>query len=801
MPGFWSPGIFRQNYSVKKLVSALPDPNYICEEKQIAGLVVSKLNTLAERPKHLRIILNLGPESVYEFTFRVPNDCLNIFLVKSKSKYAFTDELVIEFEASVEAIQEDLKQKLDYLDSLHIQTSEGLIKVDLPRRFKHKTLVLCQNWERPYFVDHTKGTDFVMAFLNKHIVDSFKPEDVVKQGFQEIIAMRRPELLRPFCSLDVQLSVYNTEQMSVQSLKQSLIAAIKALAPKRPIKMYDYSKFNLKEYSCLGLESVHLPVECPEKKQLALLVSKTPKTYDFAHVGQLTERRKKTIESLRHKGFSIHVIEHLWSIERDREIAKCSSLLNIHQSDAHKVFETCRCNRFIDIMPIYSEESEELPLKVKLIKDIVFFDLSILVPTMNSRQFVFNQLKTELERQIDEVSYKVQIIVDLDDGQKTIGQKRNDMLLKAKSQYCVFIDDDDIVSPEYLKSFEPMIADGSYDCSSFLGAYYLKNKFIKRIRHSLAITKWSETNEEYLRNTNHLNVLRTHIAKQIGFKNIRKGEDLDFSIRLAESKLLKKEFSNSTCLYYYVDFVKNIRNFCTYRPIRPFELIVDYRKPKILVKLPSRSRPHKLLDVLKKYIKFAGTDYNITYLISIDDDDASMTEPIKKQIRDLGPSVVLVSGISKSKIDACNRDMSEDIVNAHDILMLASDDMIPIKDSWASIVVQKFHDIWPAFDGVVHFNDGFTFDRLDTFCILGSAYYKQFNYFYYPEYKSLWCDNEFTLVAKQNKKYAYDSTVLFKHEHPANMRLKSDSLYDANEKYYESDKAIFDKRKTILKLY
>jgi hypothetical protein len=220
---------------------------------------------------------------------------------------------------------------------------------------------------------------------------------------------------------------------------------------------------------------------------------------------------------------------------------------------------------------------------------------------------------------------------------------------------------------------------------------------------------------------------------------------------------------------------------------------------KILVKLPSRSRPDKLYDVLTKYISMASSKQRVVnYLLSIDLDDTSFTETKKEKIRAL-PNVTLCEGLSKSKIDACNRDMTEKIINSHDILILASDDMVPIENEWAEIVIKKFLDFFPNLDGVIHFNDGFQGKALCTMNIMGREYYKKFGYFYHPDYFSFFCDNEYTEVAKQLNSYVYDPRVIFKHEHPSNSKGKRDALYLKNESFWKQDEKTYCERKKLTK--
>lgn len=215
---------------------------------------------------------------------------------------------------------------------------------------------------------------------------------------------------------------------------------------------------------------------------------------------------------------------------------------------------------------------------------------------------------------------------------------------------------------------------------------------------------------------------------------------------------------------------------------------------KILVKFPTRSRPELFLAALTKAIKFQQTK-NVTYLVSYDEDDKSMTNELIEVVSYEYPFVKFVKGSSKSKIHACNRDLNE--FNEHwDILVLLSDDMICNKVGWDSYLIKEMREHYSDTDGVLFHSDGYVNRKLNTMCILGRKYYERFNYIYHPSYKSFWCDNEFTDVANKLNKQTYFPMVLFKHEHPANnSKIVCDELYTKNNTVFKEDMLNYQNRR------
>ena len=121
-----------------------------------------------------------------------------------------------------------------------------------------------------------------------------------------------------------------------------------------------------------------------------------------------------------------------------------------------------------------------------------------------------------------------------------------------------------------------------------------------------------------------------------------------------------------------------------------------------------------------------------------------------------------VFDIGTSKISAINDHIEP---NLYDIIICASDDMTPQVYGWDEEIAKAMQEHYPKLDGCVHFNDGYTNGKLITFSILGRELYKHFGYIYHPDYKSLYCDNEFTQEVTRMDKVKYINKVIVKHEH------------------------------------
>lgn len=216
---------------------------------------------------------------------------------------------------------------------------------------------------------------------------------------------------------------------------------------------------------------------------------------------------------------------------------------------------------------------------------------------------------------------------------------------------------------------------------------------------------------------------------------------------------------------------------------------------KILVKYPTKIRKDKFFSTLDKYYSFANNIDNMFFIISLDYDDLSMNNDETFKKLNSYKNLNYYIGESKSKIDAVNRDV--DKYDEWDIILLASDDMIPQVKGYDDIIREKMKEHFPDTDGVLWFSDGFQKQAINTLCILGKKYYQRFNYIYYPEYKSCFSDNEFTEVANKLNRQVYFDEVIIKHEHPIWGYGDKDKIHTDNVVNWQYDTSVYNKRKSI----
>ena len=183
---------------------------------------------------------------------------------------------------------------------------------------------------------------------------------------------------------------------------------------------------------------------------------------------------------------------------------------------------------------------------------------------------------------------------------------------------------------------------------------------------------------------------------------------------------------------------------------------------RILYKFPSRERPNKFFDAVRN-IQANATNDDYLILGTFDINDSQMTTPEVKEALSSCPMLRSIYGTSNNKVHACNRDM--EFSGDWDIVVLMSDDQKFLVKGFDTIIIQKMLEHFPDLDGVLHFPDSHGKHELSVLSIMGRKYYERFNYLYHPDYVTMFCDNEFTEVARILNKYAFVPMKIYDHFH------------------------------------
>lgn len=183
------------------------------------------------------------------------------------------------------------------------------------------------------------------------------------------------------------------------------------------------------------------------------------------------------------------------------------------------------------------------------------FLLSILIPTMPSREGFLQRLMGVLEPQL---APDIELLVDSEIG-VSIGVKRQQMLEAAQGKYIAFIDDDDLISANYVALLREGMAK-DVDCCSLRGVITTDGYNPKPFHHSNVYTELDEVDGLYRRPPNHLNCIKREHALAAGFPDARFGEDSQYALRLMGLRVLKTQHEINEVVYRY-EYISNKPTF------------------------------------------------------------------------------------------------------------------------------------------------------------------------------------------------------------------------------------------------
>jgi glycosyltransferase involved in cell wall biosynthesis len=175
--------------------------------------------------------------------------------------------------------------------------------------------------------------------------------------------------------------------------------------------------------------------------------------------------------------------------------------------------------------------------------------LSILICAIPSRRKQFlSSLMDNLDQQIKTYKHSgfVQLVVLMDNKKMIVGEKRNFLLKCAKGDYVCFVDDDDRVSADYVRSLHEAIQIGP-DCVTFNSEVRINGKDLKICYFNGEQNKNHSTH--YERTPNHLCVVKREIATRYKFPERNFQEDDEYARRIYP--YLKKKVHIDKILYYY----------------------------------------------------------------------------------------------------------------------------------------------------------------------------------------------------------------------------------------------------------
>lgn len=142
----------------------------------------------------------------------------------------------------------------------------------------------------------------------------------------------------------------------------------------------------------------------------------------------------------------------------------------------------------------------------------------------------------------------VELRIKTCDYNLSLGENRYSMLEEAVGDYVSFVDDDDLVSPNYVSSILPLLGDVDY--VGFQLQLFIDGRAEKPTYHSLEYEEWYEDSEGFYRDISHLNPIKREIALQVPMSG-NLGEDSRWASGLRNKQLVKTEKYIDDIMYFY----------------------------------------------------------------------------------------------------------------------------------------------------------------------------------------------------------------------------------------------------------
>lgn len=213
---------------------------------------------------------------------------------------------------------------------------------------------------------------------------------------------------------------------------------------------------------------------------------------------------------------------------------------------------------------------------------------------------------------------------------------------------------------------------------------------------------------------------------------------------------------------------------------------------------PSRGRPEKSNSNSRKWVSTKGEGVDVEVIVSLDGDDKSDYDSIYFQeepqchpvYHPFESHVTLVYNYNKSVVEATNYAAKK---SKGEILIYLSDDF-DCPENWGPLVLKEFESVeGPCLLKVDDCLQPFNV-RVLTIPIMNRALYDRLGYFWNPEYKSMFVDQDLYEVCAKNGWLKFVPHLKFPHNHHSVGKAQNDETYKRSEANWNQGQEVFRRR-------
>lgn len=198
---------------------------------------------------------------------------------------------------------------------------------------------------------------------------------------------------------------------------------------------------------------------------------------------------------------------------------------------------------------------------------------------------------------------------------------------------------------------------------------------------------------------------------------------------------------------------------------------------------PSRGRPDLARKTALKWIQSAGVE--VEHILSLDTSDAQLGAYTAIDLQCISDNSNVVQATNTAAKKALG-----------DILVYLSDDF-DCFDNWGVAIeneVKNFGPLW-----LLKVDD--CLQKFDvpvlTIPIMSRGLYNRLGYFWYPEYRSMFCDEDLYWTCRKLGVIRNAPHLKFEHKHASVGKAPDDETYRRSAKNWDQGKELFNKRKGL----
>lgn len=204
---------------------------------------------------------------------------------------------------------------------------------------------------------------------------------------------------------------------------------------------------------------------------------------------------------------------------------------------------------------------------------------------------------------------------------------------------------------------------------------------------------------------------------------------------------------------------------------------------------PSRGRAKKAKDTLNNWITKSTGEIEIEHIISVDSDDNQL-----QLYKSIFSESVLIENTERHDVVFATNNAAQ--YSKGNLLIYLSDDF-DCPQNWDRLITEEINRYLNNTEVLLKVDDCLQKFEVGvlTIPIMNRKLYQTLKYFFYPEYKSMFCDEDLFWTCKNNHWIRYAPALKFPHLHWCNGKTNVDETYKRSETNWDSGKAIFNNRK------